>query len=183
MMCILEYSTGGIALVGGHLRRKNGAAPCEIHRFCFPCRRRCHQRLRRGYDPLATPVIRGNTTQPVGGTHHAATTHATSCPLLVPSDSTSARRWMRSEEPMPKLPPAENEPLFLHVPLDGQGKGDGAADMKVRSKTFILACLLTTFSPCDNDGRRLPRNRTSVGSFACVVGRNRVVCSMSFIYQ
>lgn len=38
---------------------------------------------------------------------------------------------MQSEEPMLKLPPAQNEPLFLHVPLDGQGKGDGAADVKV----------------------------------------------------
>lgn len=38
---------------------------------------------------------------------------------------------MQNEEPVPKLPPAENEPLFLHVPLDGQGKGDGAADVKV----------------------------------------------------
>lgn len=38
---------------------------------------------------------------------------------------------MQNEEPVPKLPPAQNEPLFLHVPLDGQGKGDGAADVKV----------------------------------------------------
>lgn len=44
---------------------------------------------------------------------------------------------MKNEEPIPKLPPAQNEPLFLHVPLDGQGKGDGAADVKVRHRPFF----------------------------------------------
>ena len=48
------------------------------------------------------------------------------------------RRWMQGEEPVPKLPPAENEPLFLHVPLDGQGKGDGPADVKVIERYATL---------------------------------------------
>lgn len=45
---------------------------------------------------------------------------------------------MGSEEPMLKLPPAQDEPLFLHVPLDGQGKGDGSADIKVRYRRFLV---------------------------------------------
>lgn len=43
-----------------------------------------------------------------------------------------AARWMESEEPVPRLPHAQDEPLFLHVPLDGQGQGGGASDVKVR---------------------------------------------------
>lgn len=40
-------------------------------------------------------------------------------------------RWTAKDEPAPKLPPAQNDPLFLLKPLDGQVKGDGATDIKV----------------------------------------------------
>lgn len=46
---------------------------------------------------------------------------------------------MEGEEPVPKLPRAQDEPLFLHVPLNGQGKGEGATDVKVCSCTSTTA--------------------------------------------
>lgn len=45
---------------------------------------------------------------------------------------------MESEEPVLKLPPAQRDPLFLHVPLDHHGKGDGAADVKVSKFPGLL---------------------------------------------
>lgn len=47
---------------------------------------------------------------------------------------------MEKDKPVPKLPPAQDDPLFLHKPLDGQGEGDGVTDVKVTtdSRTNIL---------------------------------------------
>lgn len=55
-------------------------------------------------------------------------------------------RWMSGEEPVPKLPAAQDEPLFLHVQLNGQGKGDGTADVKVCSRCYIVLVLMYLFA-------------------------------------
>lgn len=45
---------------------------------------------------------------------------------------------MEKDEPAPKLPPAQDDPLFLHKPLDSQEKGDGVVDVKVKTDLCII---------------------------------------------
>lgn len=44
---------------------------------------------------------------------------------------------MENEDPTPKLPRAQDDPLFLHVPLACQVKGNEAAEAKVSSETLL----------------------------------------------
>eukprot|EP00903_Cladosiphon_okamuranus_P009303 g8875.t1 len=72
-------------------------------------------------------------------------------------------RWMQEEVPVPKLPPAQNEPLFLHVPLDGQGKGDGAADVKADVNKLITRKF-----------KQRPATQAEMRDCAAVIGRDQL---------